>query len=111
MSINDLLAKVNRNQDGLSEQVKKDTVMSPTTEVVLGSLDYEKLLDKYACIKSWLETHECQTGTNNKLDINDRPYDHEAYCIKLKEMEEIVCEIFSRPIEEGLQTQIRKYGL
>lgn len=111
MSINELLAKVNRYPKLVSERSACVVGLLPNSKSVNTDKDFEELLEQYATVKSWLETHECQTGTDNKLDINDRPYDHDMYCSKLKELEDIVVEIFSRPLEDGLKTQIEKYGL
>jgi hypothetical protein len=74
-------------------------------------LPFHQLLEKYSMLKSWLETHECQSGTGNKMDVNDRPYDHGAYQTKLKELKNTVSEIFIRPLTDGLVEQVKKYGL
>lgn len=117
MSIKELLSKVTREESVTTvtaEKIDKEVVselgsVSKTTEIRY--LTFQELLESYTVHKSWLETHECQTGTENKLDINDRPYDHEMYCKKLIELEDIVCEIFSRPLTDGLELQIKKFGL
>lgn len=113
MSIKDLLSKVNRDDVAnpilTSEQVTNK--LDITKENKLEDLSFSELLNKYTETRSWLETHECQTGTENKLDVHDRPYELEIYCTKLKELENITCEILSRPLTEGLEEQLRNYGL
>lgn len=129
MSIKNLLAKVDKMANLTTEQVGNKLAVAParpekqdenrivaqdTTKlrsVKVCELSFTDLLEHYSQLKSWLETHECRTGTNNELDINDRPYDSEKYIKKLKELESIVCEIFSRPVTDGLEEQLKKYGL
>ena len=132
MSIKELLAKVNKetqNEVLTTEQVKnksfvslmspekqdENRIVSQDTEklrnVKVSELSFTDLLEHYSQLRSWLETHECQTGTNNELDVNDRPYDSKQYVKKLEELENIVCEIFARPVTDGLEEQLKKYGL
>ena len=116
MSVKDLIEKVNKTQAGnhnvqtIQEVVKE--VASENSEnqaietfepVDLSKLSSKELLVLNKQLKSWLETHECQTGTDNKLDINDRPYDHELYLKKLRLCEETYVAYFSRPLGEELE--------
>jgi len=119
MSVKDLLLKVNKVQTGnhnvqmIQEVIKEvDSENSRNREHRVnetnGIADFSKLssgellaLNKQ--LTSWLETHECQSGTENKLDINDRPYDQELYLKKLRLYEETYVEYFSRPIGEELE--------
>jgi len=114
MSIKDLLSKVERTPEVrkiylTTEQVKANLHLKQVDKIE--ELSFTDLLNRYTRIRSWLETHECQTGTDNKLDVNDRPYNHEQYCNNLKELERVACEILSRPLTEGLEEQLRSYGL
>jgi len=119
MSLKDILAKVARgkvepakNEVLTTEQVKNKPANSDFADQKgANSETFSELLCSYDALSSWLQTHECRTGTDNKLDLNDRPYDHEQYGRKLKELEEVICEIFSRPVTDGLEEQVRKYGL
>ncbi|EKD99949.1 MAG: hypothetical protein ACD_22C00128G0005 [uncultured bacterium] len=118
MSVIDLIEKVNKSQIGnhstqtIQEVIKgvdpensenqeiQDT--TPFEPVDLSKLSSKELLALNKQLTSWLETHECQTGTDNKLDINDRPYNYELYLKKLRLYEETCVEYFSRPLGEEL---------
>lgn len=115
MSVKDLIEKVNKSQTGnhstqtiqeVVKEVDSDNSEIKATEtfetVDLSKLSSKELLALNKQLTSWLETHECQTGTGNKLDINDRPYNNELYLKKLKLYEETYVEYFSRPLGEEL---------
>ena len=119
MSVKDLLEKVNKTQTGnskpqmIQEVVKEvdsdnseikevsETEGSEATDLL--KLSSKELLGLNKQLTSWLETHECQAGTDNKLDINDRPYDQELYLKKLRLYEETYVKYFSRPLGEELE--------
>ncbi|MBI2414380.1 hypothetical protein HYV31_00840 [candidate division WWE3 bacterium] len=116
MPVKDLLLKVNKAQTGnhsvhmiqeVVKEVDSENQGIPATEtfesVDLSTLSSKELLALNKQLTSWLETHECQTGTDNKLDINDRPYDHELYLKKLRLYEETCVAYFSRPLGEELE--------
>lgn len=116
MSVKDLLLKVNKSQTGnhntqtIQEVVKEvdsenseNQATEPFEAIDLSKLRSKELLTLNKQLTSWLETHECQTGTDNKLDINDRPYNHELYLKKLRLYEESFVEYFSRPLGEELE--------
>ncbi len=116
MSVKDLIEKVNKSQTGNhSTQMIQDVVKEVGSEnsetqftesfepVDLSKLSSKELLELSKQLTSWLETHECQTGTNNKLDINDRPYNHDIYLKKLRLYEETYVAYFSRPLGEELE--------
>lgn len=113
MSIQELLSKVNRSDESKKENfipvVIKREINTNITEI--SKIPFRELQDLYQKTKSWLETHECQSNTNNLLDVNDRPYDPIMYAQKLKEFEDIVCEIFSRPLDDGLVEKVVQCGL
>lgn len=115
MSVKDLLEKVNKAQTGnhntqtIQEVVKEvgsenseNQAVEPFEAIDLSKLSSKELLALNKQLTSWLETHECQTGTDNKLDINDRPYNHELYLKKLRLYEETCVEYFARPLGEEL---------
>lgn len=115
MSVKDLIEIVNKTQIGNhSTQMIQEIVKEVGSEnyenqaneafeqVALPKLSSKELLALNKQLTSWLETHECQTGTDNKLDINDRPYNHELYLKKLRLYEETCVEYFSRPLGEEL---------
>ena len=113
MSVKDLIEKVNKSQIGnhstqtIQEVVKEVSSENQPTEIFdtvdLSKLSAKELLALNKQLTSWLETHECQTGTDNKLDINDRPYNHELYIKKLHLYEETYVAYFSRPLREELE--------
>jgi hypothetical protein len=58
----------------------------------------EELLTRYDNGVLWLDSHYCQTGTNNTLDISGNIYDpqkYEACCKTLGEIEEILDQRFT----------------
>ena len=113
MSVKDLIEKVNKSQNGnnkpqmIQEVVKEVGSENIATETVapvdLSKLSSKELLELNKQLTSWLETHECQTGTDNKLDINDRPYNHELYLKKLRQYQETYVIYNSRPLGEELE--------
>jgi len=116
MSIQELLSKVKEQGHKVLEQdtltTEQDSIEASVDEKVnLEELSFHNLLEYYSEVCSWLETHEFQSGTENKLDVNDRPYDPKMYCEKLEEMQNIYSEIFQRPLTDGLDEQVRKFGL
>jgi len=119
MSVKDLILKVNKAQTGNSgsqtiqevirevdsenfenQEIQATEIFEPAD---LSKLSSKELLALNKQLTSWLETHECQTGTNNKLDVNDRPYNHELYLKKLRLYEETYVAYFSRPLGEELE--------
>lgn len=116
MSIKELLSKAKENIHTIEEQntptkQQEDVETNESEKKDIKKLSFLDLLEYYSEVCSWLETHECQSGTDNKLDINDRPYDSKMYCEKLEEMQDIYCEIFQRPLTDGLVERMSKYGL
>ena len=119
MSVKDLLAKVNKTPTGnrevqMIQEIIKEAVpadfggqesLVPEVfeDVDLSKLSSKELLELNRELTSWLKTHECQTGTDNKLDLNDRPYDHKLYLSKLKQLEQTASEYFTRPLGEELE--------
>jgi len=119
MSVKDLLAKVNKTQTGnhnaqmIQEVIKEAvpanfgdwelTVPEVFEDVDLSKLSSKELLDMNKQLTSWLKTHECQTGTDNKLDINDRPYNHALYLHKLHLFEKTFSEYNTKPLGEELE--------
>lgn len=115
MSIQDLLYKVKREDTNNSKELVKEITVIEENKKTLECKNIEKLLfhellEYYAELRSWLETHEYQNGTD-KLDVNDRPFDEELWISKLKVLESVATEIFTRPLTDGLAEQIKKYGL
>ena len=116
MSIQELLSKIKVQGQSDVEQdrptTEQDVINTSLDEKVnLKELSFHDLLEYYSKVCSWLETHEYQSGTENKIDVNDRPYDPSMYCEKLEEMQNIYSEIFQRPLTDGLDEQVRKFGL
>lgn len=108
MSVKDLIEKVNKSQIGnhstqTIQEIVKEVGSEKSETVDLSKLSSKELLSLNKQLTSWLETHECQTGTDNKLDINDRPYNHELYLKKLRLYEETYVEYNSRPLGEELE--------
>ena len=124
MTINELLERVKNykveNEKEQLDRVKEKKLIYhlPNNSVwfdkeILPKLTMEELLDKYDLVYSWIQTHECETGTNNQLDINGRPYDHELYEKHFKLLEYIVLEMMStlRPVYEHLRERLERVGL
>jgi len=127
MAIKDLLDRIKNNKESEKNSEKEFNFESsrnlienqlPNNSVwfdkeILSKLSMEELLDKYDLVYSWLQTHECETGTNNQKDVNGRPYDHELYEKHFKLLEYIVLEMMSplRPVYEHLRERLEKVGL
>lgn len=113
MAVKDLLRKIKETDTEpavISPVVVPKKIEEPKETKYLAHLDkpleelsFKELMEKETYLKSWLETHECQTGTNNTLDVNGRPYDQKKYEEMLDAYETTVVEIFARPSEECLE--------
>ena len=112
MAIRNLLNKINRQQAvlvGKQELTPVVREVEPASKFLLEKdnrslreLSFEELEEKYKEVASWLETHEAQSGTNNRLDVNYRPYDPELYEKKHNELFSIMAEIYRKPLVENL---------
>jgi hypothetical protein len=57
---------------------------------LLDQASKEELLARYDNGIDWLDTHSCQAGTNNTLDVNGNLYDptkYELCCLLLEDIE------------------------
>lgn len=107
MAIKELLMKAKMKQE---LELKSEENIEPTKiensfiyegvlfdSKILPTLNPDELNSKYDEVYSWIQTHECETGTNNSLDINRRPYNHELYEKHFNLLNEISYEMRCRP--------------
>ena len=118
MAIKELLNKIKNNKDEKEAEENEISYQFPNNSVwfdkeILHKLSMEELLDRYDLVYSWLQTHECETGTDNQLDINGRPYDHELYEKHFKLLEYIILEMMTplRPTYKHLRERLERVGL
>jgi len=116
MAIKDLLERIKNNKEEneiefksikeidaykLNEKLEvRGVLFDPRT---LSSMDSDTLNAKYDEVYSWTQTHFCQTGTDNKLDINNRPYDHDLWVEHDELLKLIAIEMLNRPLYENLR--------
>ena len=103
MSIENLIQKINEKINLIEPQTVRIMESVPNTPKELEELHSKELSRLLGEIQSWLQTHECQTGTNNTLDVNDRPYDSAKYEEKLQELYAVTAAYFSRPVGEEIE--------
>ena len=114
MVIKELLKRVNKNkveiEFDLIEEINgfkfnekienRGVLFDPST---LSSMDSDTLNAKYDEVYSWTQTHFCQTGSDNKLDINYRPYNHDLWVEHDELLKLIAIEMLNRPLYEKLR--------
>ena len=113
MAIKELLKKAKMKQE---LELKNEEIIEPKKiensfiyegvlfdSKILPTLKPDELNSKYDEVYSWIQTHECETGTNNTLDINGRPYNHELYEKHFNLLNEISYEMICRPPYENLR--------
>jgi hypothetical protein len=72
----------------------------------LTELKISGLLELSTVAQSYLETHEPDTSKGCKVDINERPFDRNAYEEQRQIWYSIWVEYFRRPVEEGLDIRL-----
>lgn len=112
MAIKDLLDKIKNYKDW--EECKsienKDPYFNGTLlfdPYTIQFMDGITLNEKYDVLNSVTQTHFCQTGTDNKLDIHDRPYNHELWIKHDELLTLIAIEMQKRTNDKSLRESIQ----
>ena len=113
MAIKELLKKAKMKQE---LELKSEEIIEPKKiensfiyegvlfdSKILPTLKPDELNSKYDEVYSWTETHFCLTGSDNKLDINDRPYNHDLWVEHDELLKLIAIEMLNRPSCEKLR--------
>ena len=100
MGIKDLLDRIKNIKPSSSNSLLFDPSIIPYMDGITLNIKYDEL-------NSYTQTHFCQTGTNNKLDINDRPYDHELWLKHDELLTLIAIEMQKRTNDKTLRESIQ----